>query len=151
MKARADLYRELPSVDDLLQDSGVVGLVAPEGQPAVADACRAALGYLRAEISAGHLDAGKLALALSGIPAAVEKELCKSVRYSLRPVINATGVILHTNLARAPLSASALEHIRETALAYSNLEFDLESGERGKRDVHVDRLFHKLLSEDSDL
>jgi L-seryl-tRNA(Ser) seleniumtransferase len=62
-------------------------------------------------------------------------------------VINATGVILHTNLGRAPLAASAFEHIRETAEAYSNLEFDLETGERGKRDVHVDRLFRKLLAD----
>src|SRR5437879_4574215 len=151
MSMQADLYRELPAIDELLRDAGIAGLIPQEGQAAVADACRAVLGYLRAEISAGHLDAGKLALALSGIPAAVEKELGKGVRYSLRLVINATGVILHTNLGRAPLSASALEHIRGTAGTYSNLEFDLDSGERGKRDIHVDRLLHKLLSEDSDL
>jgi L-seryl-tRNA(Ser) seleniumtransferase len=60
-------------------------------------------------------------------------------------VINATGVILHTNLGRAPLAATALQHIRETAGTYSNLELDLASGERGKRDVHVDRLFRRLL------
>jgi L-seryl-tRNA(Ser) seleniumtransferase len=65
----------------------------------------------------------------------------------LRSVINATGVILHTNLGRAPLAASALEHIRQIASSYSNLEFDIETGERGKRDVHVDRLFHKLLDQ----
>ena len=62
-------------------------------------------------------------------------------------VINATGVILHTNLGRAPLAAAAFDHIRETALAYSNLEFDLETGERGQRDIHVDRLFQKLFEE----
>jgi len=147
MTTQADLYRELPAIDELLREAGIAGLIAREGQAAVADACRAVLSYLRAEIYAGHLDAGKLAIALSGIPAAVEKELCKAVRYSLRPVINATGVILHTNLGRAPLSASALERIRETAGAYSNLEFDLDSGERGKRDVHVDRLFRRLLAD----
>ena len=63
-------------------------------------------------------------------------------------LINATGVILHTNLGRAPLSDAAIEHIRETSGSYSNLEYDLSSGERGKRDVHVDRLFRKLLSSD---
>jgi L-seryl-tRNA(Ser) seleniumtransferase len=63
------------------------------------------------------------------------------------PVINATGVILHTNLGRAPLAASAIDHLREAASSYSNLEFDLATGERGKRDVHVDRLFQKLLAE----
>jgi L-seryl-tRNA(Ser) seleniumtransferase len=63
-------------------------------------------------------------------------------------VINATGVILHTNLGRAPLGDAAIEHIRETAAGYSNLEFDLATGERGKRDVHVDRLFRKVLNEE---
>ncbi len=65
--------------------------------------------------------------------------------YSLRPLLNATGVILHTNLGRAPLSRAAMEHVAEVSQGYSNLEFNLETGERGKRDVHVDRLFAKLL------
>jgi L-seryl-tRNA(Ser) seleniumtransferase len=60
-------------------------------------------------------------------------------------VINATGVILHTNLGRAPLSVSALEHIHETASGYSNLEFDLESGERSRRDTHAEELLLRLL------
>ena len=80
-------------------------------------------------------------------PDAVERQVRQSLSYSLRPVINATGVILHTNLGRAPLAASALEHVREASSGYSNLEFDIETGERGKRDVHVDRLFRKLLNE----
>src|SRR5437762_7786116 len=146
MKAQADLYRELPSVDELLRDPEIVALVAQDGSAPVADACRAVLGRMRDEISAG-LDAGKLTLALSGIKPAIEGELRRALGHSLRLVINATGVILHTNLGRAPLAESALQHIRETAGAYSNLEFDLESGDRGKREVHVDPLFRKLLSE----
>ena len=89
-----------------------------------------------------------LDLALSGLPEAVEQQLRQSLSYSLRPVINATGVILHTNLGRAPLSEPAIEHIRETAATYSNLEFDLASGARGKRDAHVSRLFQRLLQEE---
>ncbi len=107
------------------------------------------LSRLRDEIAAGQLDADGLSLALSGIAEAVEREVRQALQYSLRPVINATGVILHTNLGRAPLPSSALDHIRETAGSYSNLEFDIETGERGKRDVHVDRLFRKLLGEQS--
>jgi L-seryl-tRNA(Ser) seleniumtransferase len=61
-------------------------------------------------------------------------------------LINATGVILHTNLGRAPLAGSALQHIADTAASYSNLEFELDSGDRGKRDIHVQRLFQKLLA-----
>ena len=109
------------------------------------DAARSVLASLRTEIAAGRLDAAAVDLALSGIPDAVGRQLRRSLSYALRPVINATGVILHTNLGRAPLAASALEHLRDTALGYSNLEFDIESGQRGQRDVHVDRLFRKLL------
>jgi L-seryl-tRNA(Ser) seleniumtransferase len=147
MKTQSDLYRELPSVDELLRDPAIVELVEEEGQPAVTDACRSVLSRLRGEIAAGALDGRKLSLALSGIEAVLKTELRRALGYSLRPVINGTGVILHTNLGRAPLAESALNHIRETAGAYSNLEFDLDTGERGKRDFHVDRLFRKLLSE----
>src|SRR6202142_50484 len=151
MTVQAELYRKLPGVDELLRDPGLAALVSEEGQTAVADACRVVLDRLRSEISAGHLDSVGVDLALSGIAAAVERQLRENLRYSLRSVINATGVILHTNLGRAPLAEAAWEHIRETAGAYSNLEFDLESGERGKRDVHVDRLFRRLLSENAEV
>jgi L-seryl-tRNA(Ser) seleniumtransferase len=146
----ADLYRELPAVDELLREPEVAELLMQDGQSATTNACRVVLARLRDEIAGGHLDAEKLRLALAAIPVAVRNELSRSLGYSLRPVINATGVILHTNLGRAPLAQSAIEHIRETATTYSNLEFDLESGERGKRDVHVDRLFRRLLSAEDD-
>jgi len=128
-------------------------LIAREGHAAVAESIRVVLGRLRQEISSGQvtsaqLDEKSLDLALGGLPAAVERQLRKSLSYSLLPLVNATGVILHTNLGRAPLAAGALDHVRATASAYSNLEFDLATGERGKRDVHVDRLFQKLLDYD---
>jgi L-seryl-tRNA(Ser) seleniumtransferase len=140
------LYQNLPSTDEILRHPEILTL-EHEGIAAVGDAVRAVLGRLRQEITDDMLDEKSLDLALTGLPAAVERELRRVLRYSLRPVINATGVILHTNLGRAPLAADALEHIRETAAAYSNLEFNLESGERGQRDVHVDRLFQKLFAE----
>ncbi|MCU1269681.1 MAG: L-seryl-tRNA selenium transferase [Acidobacteriaceae bacterium] len=149
MKAHADLYPELPGIDELLREPEVAALIAHEGQAATTDACRAVLARLRDEIAAGHLDSDKLRIAIAGIHDAIRNELGRALGYSLLPVINATGVILHTNLGRAPLAASAMDHIRETAEAYSNLEFNLDSGERGKRDVHVDRLFRKLLSQES--
>jgi len=149
MTVQLDLYRKLPGVNELLRDASVATLVFQNGPSAVTEACRLVLGRLREEISAGRLDSGGVAIALTGIADAVERQLRENLRYSLRSVINATGVILHTNLGRAPLSALAFEHIHETAGAYSNLEFDLESGERGKRDVHVDRLFQRLLSDES--
>jgi len=131
-------------------------LVEREGHSAVAESIRVVLANLRQEIASGRiadsqvgaqLNEKSLDLALGGLSAAVERELRQSLSYSLRPLVNATGVILHTNLGRAPLAAGALDHVRATASAYSNLEFDLSTGERGKRDVHVDRLFRKLLGE----
>src|SRR5215469_4934089 len=148
MKSPAELYRKLPGIDELLREPQVAELTAAEGHAAVTDACRAVLGRLRRQISAGHLDADKFQMALSEIASAVRQELRRALGYSLRPVINATGVILHTNLGRAPLAGSALDHIRDTAAGYSNLELDLGSGERGKRDVHVERRFAKLLAEE---
>jgi len=125
-------------------------LIEREGHSAVAESIRVVLARLRQEIGNDELDDRSLDLALGGISGAVERQLRQSLSYSLRPLINATGVILHTNLGRAPLATAALDHVRATASAYSNLEFDVLTGERGKRDVHVDRLFQKLLVEDKD-
>jgi len=146
--AKSGLYRELPSVDEVLRDEAVVALVAAQGAAAVTDAARTVLSRLRDEISSGTLDEHGLQLALAGLPSAIEFHLRQSLAYSLRPVINATGVILHTNLGRAPLAPAAFDHIRDMGAGYSNLEFNLEAGERGKRDVHVDRLFRKVVGND---
>ncbi len=143
--AKSALFQKLPSTDELLQSSEIQRLVAREGHAAVTDSIRVVVARLRQEISADRLDVKSLDLALAGLPAAVNRQLRQSLGYSLRPVINATGVILHTNLGRAPLAAAALDHMQTTATSYSNLEFDLASGERGRRDVHVDRLFQKLV------
>jgi len=140
------LFQKLPSTDELLRQSEIEALVEREGHTVVAESVRLVLARLRQEIAAGQLDEKSLDLALGGLSDAVARQLEQSLIYSLRPLINATGVILHTNLGRAPLASSAFDHIRETAADYSNLEFDLDSGERGKRDVHVERLFQKLIS-----
>ena len=123
-------------------------LIEREGHSAVAESIRVVLARLRQEIGNRQFDEKSLDLALDGLSAAVERQLRQSLGYSLLPLVNATGVILHTNLGRAPLAVAALDHVRATASAYSNLEFDLATGERGKRDMHVDRLFRKLLSDD---
>jgi L-seryl-tRNA(Ser) seleniumtransferase len=145
---KSALFQKLPSTDELLRQPDTQALIEREGHPAVAESIRVVLARLRQEIAGGEFDEKSLDLALGGLSAAVERQLRQALSYSLQPLINATGVILHTNLGRAPLAAAALDHIRATAVAYSNLEFDLATGERGKRDVHVDRLFQKLLSDD---
>ncbi len=143
--AKPELFRELPSVDEVMRLPGMIALSAAHGSAAVPDAARAALARLREEVSSGLVDLPALQLALGGVAGAIEDLLRQSLSHSLRPVINATGVILHTNLGRATLAESAIEHIREIAGRYSNLEFEVETGARGKRDIHVDRLLGKLL------
>jgi L-seryl-tRNA(Ser) seleniumtransferase len=155
---KSALFQKLPSTDEFLRQPNMQALVEREGHSAVAESIRVVLANLRQEIASGRIADGQIAgaqlneksldLALGGLSAAVERQLRQSLSYSLRPLVNATGVILHTNLGRAPLAPSAIDHIRATASAYSNLEFDLSTGERGKRDVHVDRLFRKLLGDD---
>ncbi len=110
-------------------------------------AARAVLARQREAIistPAGVTDASAGALA-----DAVLREIARSLAPSLQPVINATGVILHTNLGRAPLSAAALERIRETAGGYTNLEYDLATGTRGRRDVHTANLLMRLTGADA--
>ena len=148
-ESKTDLYRKLPSVDELVRRAEVAALASREGQIAVTDAARAVLASLREEIASGRIDKAGVEIALTGLDGAVERRVQQSLTYSLCAVINATGVILHTNLGRAPLADSALEHANAVARAYSNLEYDAQSGERGKRDVHVERLFRRLLNHET--
>jgi len=147
----AALFRLLPAVDEVLRLPAVVESVREDGPTAVTDAARAVVARLRDEIAAGRIDERGLKLAVNeaNIGEAVRRQLRQVLQPSLRPVINATGVVLHTNLGRSPMAGNVVDHIRATATTYSNLEFDLEAGERGKRDVHVQRLFQKLLSPDA--
>lgn len=138
----AALLRQLPSVDELLNRPRLARLAREAGHSLVVEAARAALDELRAAIAqrgeAAAIDAGTLEARIAG-------EVGRALQPSLRPVINATGVILHTNLGRAPLSLAAIEHLRVTATQYSNLEYDVAAGQRGKRDTHTARLLARVL------
>jgi L-seryl-tRNA(Ser) seleniumtransferase len=134
-------YRSLPSVDELLREEHVAPLLERYPRGLVVAAAREALDGLRAAIAAGN----RVQEALGQLPQHIAERLEAAARLSLRPVINATGVVLHTNLGRAPLPAAALEAIRETAGAYSNLEYSLDQGQRGRRDVHAAQLLERLL------
>jgi L-seryl-tRNA(Ser) seleniumtransferase len=147
--SKSDLYRLLPSVDELLKSADLAELLAQEGQPVVTEYVRAVLASVREEINSGTLATQQaVKLAVEHLPQAVTRHLSRAMEFSLKPVINATGVILHTNLGRAPLAESAIRRIAEVAGGYSNLEFDIAAGERGKRDIHVERLFSRLLNQD---
>ncbi|MGC2745566.1 MAG: L-seryl-tRNA(Sec) selenium transferase [Candidatus Angelobacter sp.] len=146
---KSGLYRLLTSVDELLKRPELAPLLAREGQAVVTESVRAVVANLREEIRSGTLATQEsVLLAAAHLPEAVMRHLSRAMEFSLKPVINATGVILHTNLGRAPLAEAAIRRITEVAGGYSNLEFDIAAGERGKRDVHVERLFTRLLNQD---
>ena len=140
------LYSLLPSLNDLLLTPQFAVILQFESHSTVVRSARAVLFRIRQKIAEGLHTPASLNRCLTGLHLAVAHEISQNKRYSLRRVINATGVILHTNLGRAPLSASALSHVVEIAAGYSNLEFDLETGERSRRDVHAEELLLRLLN-----
>jgi len=130
--AQAEKLRELPAVNEVLEE--LSSLLERLPRRLVVGEIRRALDEMRREIRSGETPATELSAAVR-----VERALAALERPSLRPVINATGVVLHTNLGRAPLGALA------PLPGYSNLEFDLAGGRRGKRDVHIGALLERLL------
>ncbi len=140
------LLREIPSVDELLGRAQLVALAERAGRGVVTQAARNVLADLRAKLKSGANGSGSVeaSLRIEAIEARVAADVEALLAPSLRRVINATGVILHTNLGRAPLAETAIAQIVETAMRYSNLEYDIEKGARGKRDVHTARLLAEL-------
>jgi L-seryl-tRNA(Ser) seleniumtransferase len=131
--------RQLPSVDKLLQSDQLAALTAIHGRTLVVDAVRAELATARQRILAGEAAASASVLTQATIA-----RLTTQVQPSLQPVINATGVIIHTNLGRVLLSQRAQQAMLQAASAYSNLEYNLEKGARGSRYVHAAELLCQL-------
>jgi L-seryl-tRNA(Ser) seleniumtransferase len=134
--AHANPLRELPSVDELLGREEVAALEARHGRPLVLAAVRSALTHVREEIKAGH--------EVSDMVSRVGYELEALTRPSLRRVLNATGVVVHTNLGRASLAEAALARVHEVGAGYSTLEYDVASGTRGSRQDHAAALLREL-------
>jgi L-seryl-tRNA(Ser) seleniumtransferase len=128
--------RELPSVDRLLADERLRSAAEIHGRELVTEAARATLAHAREEIRAGF-EPGNLA-------ARAAAELGERTMPKLRRVINCTGVVVHTNLGRAPLAPQALARVNEVGRGYSNLEFDLQEGARGSRQDHLGALLRDV-------
>jgi len=137
----ADL-RALPSIDLLLQRPAVRTLIARHGHDATVTALRAALAAARAALSAspGTAAGADREVLAAGLAADAATRLDAVARGSLRPVVNATGVVIHTNLGRAPLADSALTRLAAVAGGYAALEYDVAAGTRGSRAVHAEGL-----------
>lgn len=132
-------YRKLPAVDALLHQPQVLLLAGEYGETQVIAAVRAVVAAARAAIAAG--EPAPMPAAWPGL---IQLHLAAADLPSLRPVINATGVIVHTNLGRAPLSEAALGAVGAVAAGYSNLEYELGPGTRGSRHDHARRLLCEL-------
>lgn len=132
-----DIRRELPSVSSLLERPEIASLLARHPRAVVVDA-------VRGVIESARLDARPDVEWDEAVAARIESD----TRPSLRPIINATGIILHTNLGRAPLAKAALDAISSVARGFSNVEYDLASGKRGSRHSHCVTLLRQLTGAD---
>jgi L-seryl-tRNA(Ser) seleniumtransferase len=140
--------RAIPSVDELLGRPRLLALAEQSGRALVTRAVREVLAQVRVQLKTDPpqtKEPSTTTFELPHLESRVIVEVERILAPSLRRVINATGVVLHTNLGRAPLSPAAAAQIAETATHYSNLEYDVPSGERGKRDAHTSRLLAELV------
>lgn len=136
--------RTLPSVEKLLGSSDLKSWIEDWSRPVVAEACRQVLATLRQEILSGDKT-----VTPAEIKSRMSQFLDKKVNQHLQPVINATGIILHTNLGRAPLSENLLAQMSQISTGYNNLEFQLDSGQRGKRGLLSEELLCQLTGAES--
>src|SRR5437868_3606365 len=134
----------IPSIEQLRQREAMRALETRYGRGALLEALRAETAGLRDRLASGRVAAVTVDEAIHEIEIGAETRLRTAMRPSLIQVINATGVIVHTNLGRAPLSAAALARVSAVAGGYTNLEYDVAHGARGGRDVHAEHLIARL-------
>ncbi|HEY3121209.1 MAG TPA: L-seryl-tRNA(Sec) selenium transferase [Vicinamibacteria bacterium] len=139
----ADLRRLVPAVEQVLRRDDVRALEARHGRGPLLRTVREVLDEIRDQAAMG--DEARVEAAVASLAEAVGRRLEAAAAPSLMPVINATGVVIHTNLGRAPLSPAAAARVSAIASSYSNLEFDLESGERGHRETHAESRLREVL------
>jgi L-seryl-tRNA(Ser) seleniumtransferase len=139
-----DRLKDLPKVDVLLRHPQVEAASALHGRERVAEAVRGLVEELRQALASGAAQDSEREEWLNTLPGRLLRKLDADLESSLRGVINATGVIVHTNLGRSPLSAAALARVAAVGKEYSTLEYDLEKGTRGSRSLHAQRLLSAL-------
>jgi L-seryl-tRNA(Ser) seleniumtransferase len=142
-------FRLIPSIEILRQRPSMRALEARFGAEATVDALRAAAAEARAALAEGDDALTSEAAVVSRLEAAAASRLDDVFGPSLQPVLNATGVIIHTNLGRAPLAVSAIDRVAAVARGYASLEYDLGRGARGRRDVHAEALLCRLTGADA--
>lgn len=139
--------REIPPVSEVIESILAEPWSQSYSRKLILTTVREQLAELRSKIKEGNEDKTG-PQELIGL---VRQRLMKKSSYSLKKVINATGIIVHTNLGRAPLATKAIEHLREISTGYSNLEFDLEHGHRGSREKHLEKLLSSIIPAEASL
>jgi len=142
-------FRVIPSIDELRKRGRVRAFERRYGSSATVEALRDAAADLRRAIDAGETIPVDEDAVTDRLERFAESALAKTYQSRLVAVINATGVVVHTNLGRASLSASALARVAEIARGYATLEYDITRGERGRRDVHAETLLQRLTGADA--
>lgn len=140
-----EALRQIPPVNDVLRSSRLAEFSDLLSQTFVSDLLDRIFADTRRDLAQAKAVVSRAELT-ERIAVQLAERIRELLKPSLRRVINASGVVLHTNLGRAPLPDEAIDHLREVSTGYSNLEFDIESGERGKRDSHIDKLLRQLIS-----
>jgi len=139
-----EALKQIPPVNDVLRAPELAEFHQMLAQPIASAIINTVFSEVRTQLTESNNGISRSELT-SKIASEVARRLREALQPSLRRVINASGVVLHTNLGRAPLPEGAIDHLREVSTGYSNLEFDIEVGKRGKRDVHIARTLQQLL------
>ncbi len=137
------LFRQIPKMDKLLQEPGLMDLMAKYGKEPVKERAEAALNSLREALKENPVEETLISWK-NNLVAYIEGNVEEGKKKNLRKVINATGIVLHTNLGRAPLPKEVVAHVAEELSGYSNLEYDLNKGERGERYSHFEKLLCRI-------
>ena len=145
----ARLLRQIPSVDEFLRAPGLVPQLSPLARPRAVELIRQFLADFRERLLALPVTDLPPELDLAALESDAARVLTRASRPSLVRVLNASGVIIHTNLGRSPLGAAAQEHILTAAACYTNLEYELKEGKRGSRQVHLEKLASEIVGAES--
>ncbi len=140
MNEKQKLLQELPSVDEILKSPDGIRWCKAYPRRYVLKAIREVIDIRRKEI----LEVSSSDVSIEGMAKDIEVKIQRLSAYSLRPVINATGIVIHTNLGRSILSEKILENVKRVAESYSNLEYNLEEGRRGKRYAHITGILKEI-------
>ena len=149
MGENKNLFSLIPKVDELLEDKNVKELLREMPRILVVDSIREEIDILRREIRNNRLNESEIKNRISSLPKLIKNRADRKNSYKLKKVVNGTGVVIHTNIGRSVIGHEVMENIVEIATNYSNLEYDLEKGERGLRYSHLEDIIAEITGGES--